>query len=156
MYKEMKGSLVGKDLEVGIVISRYNSLVTDSLLTGAVDKLTRCGISKEKIDVAWVPGCFELPKAAQKMASSGKYSGILPLGCVIRGETPHFEYIAKEISKGLATLNLEFDIPIVFGVLTTDTLDQALDRAGGKSNKGAEAAESLIEMMNLLDKLEKS
>ncbi len=156
MHKEMKGSLVGRDLEVGIVISRYNSLVTDSLLRGAVDKLTRCGINQEKIDVAWVPGCFELPKVVQKMASLGKYGGILPLGCVIRGETPHFEYIAKEMSKGLATLNLEFDIPIVFGVLTTDTLDQALDRAGGKSNKGAEAAESLIEMMNLLDKLEKS
>lgn len=156
MYKEMKGSLRGRELKVGIVISRYNSLVTESLLRGAIDKLTRCGIGQEKIDVVWVPGCFELPKVVRKMAYSDEYGGILPLGCVIRGETPHFEYIAKEISKGLATLNLEFDIPIVFGVLTTDTLDQALDRAGGKSNKGAEAAESLIEMTDLLDKLEKS
>lgn len=153
MHKEIKGFISKKDVRIGIVISRFNSQVTHSLLKGAEDKLTRCGIDENNIDAIWVPGCFELPKVVKKMASSGQYAGILPLGCVIRGETPHFEYIAKEVSKGLATLDLKFDIPIVFGILTTDTLDQALDRAGGKSNKGAQAAENLLEMIDLLDKM---
>lgn len=153
MHKEIKGFISKKDVRIGIAISRFNSLITHSLLKGARDKLTRCGIDENNIDVIWVPGCFELPKVVKKMASSSQYAGILPLGCIIRGETPHFEYIAKEVSKGLATLDLEFDIPIVFGILTTDTLDQALDRAGGKESKGAQAAESLLEMIDLLDKM---
>lgn len=154
MAREIRGSLIGEDIRIGIVASRFNSSVTNFLLKGAHDKLTRCGIDDDNIDVAWVPGCFELPKAVKKMALAHRYEGILPLGCVIRGETPHFEYIAKEVSKGLATLNLEFDIPIVFAVLTTDTLEQALDRAGGKENKGAMAAENLLEMIDLLAKIE--
>jgi 6,7-dimethyl-8-ribityllumazine synthase len=151
--KTHEGSLAGEGLKIGIVVSRFNSFITERLLDGAVDKLSRCGVNEKDIDIVWVPGSFEIPKAVKALAKLGKYDGILPLGCVIRGETPHFEYIAAEVTKGLAKLNLDLAIPIAFGVLTTDTTDQAIERAGVKTNKGADAAESLIEMINLIRRL---
>lgn len=148
--KEYTGSLKGEGLKIGIVVSRFNSSITKNLLNGAVDRLLRSGVAEEDIEIAWVPGSFELPKVVKLLAEFKRYDGIIPLGCVIRGETPHFEYIAREVAKGVARLNLEYDLPIVFGVLTTGTVEQAIERAGVKVNKGAQAAESLIEMVNLL------
>ncbi|RLE38212.1 6,7-dimethyl-8-ribityllumazine synthase [Candidatus Acetothermia bacterium] len=154
MGKVYEGSLIGAGLRVGIVVSRFNDLITGRLLDGALDRLRRSGVEEEATDVAWVPGAFEVPKAAQRMASSGRYDGVIALAAVIRGATPHFEYVASEITKGLARLNLEVDVPISFGVITADTIDQAIERAGTKlGNKGAQAAEALIEMMNLLKEL---
>ncbi len=154
MGKVYEGSLIGAGLRVGIVVSRFNDLITGRLLDGALDRLRRSGVEEEATDVAWVPGAFEVPKAAQRMATSGRYDGVIALAAVIRGATPHFEYVASEITKGLARLNLEVDVPISFGVITADTIDQAIERAGTKlGNKGAQAAEALIEMMNLLKEL---
>lgn len=145
-----EGRLDGKGLQVGIVVSRFNDLVTKELLEGALDRLRRLGVAEKDIAVAWAPGAFELPRAAQALGRSGKFHGILALGAVVRGATPHFEYVAAEVSKGLAKLNLELPVPVAFGVLTADTMDQALERAGGKvGNKGAQAAEALVEMINL-------
>jgi len=154
MGKVYEGSLIGAGLRVGIVVSRFNDLITGRLLDGALDRLRRSGVEEEATDVAWVPGAFEVPKAAQRMATSGRYDGVIALAAVIRGATPHFEYVASEITKGLARLNLEVDVPISFGVITADTIDQAIERAGTKlGNKGAQAAEALIEMINLLKEL---
>ena len=154
MGKVYEGSLIGAGLRVGIVVSRFNDLITGRLLDGALDRLRRSGVEEEATDVAWVPGAFEVPKTAQRMAASGRYDGVIALAAVIRGATPHFEYVASEITKGLARLNLEVDVPISFGVITADTIDQAIERAGTKlGNKGAQAAEALIEMMNLLKEL---
>jgi len=154
MGKVYEGSLIGAGLRVGIVVSRFNDLITGRLLDGALDRLRRSGVEEEATDVAWVPGAFEVPKAAQRMATSGRYDGVIALAAVIRGATPHFEYVASEITKGLARLNLEVDVPISFGVITADTIDQAIERAGTKlGNKGSQAAEALIEMMNLLKEL---
>ncbi|MFQ5793512.1 MAG: 6,7-dimethyl-8-ribityllumazine synthase [Candidatus Bipolaricaulia bacterium] len=151
-----QGTLDGNGLKIGIVVSRFNELITEKLLSGAVDRLTRSGVREEDIDVAWVPGSFELPKVVKTLAESGRYDGIISLGAVIRGGTPHFEYIATMVSTGLATLNLEYDTPIAFGVLTTDTVEQAIERAGTKhGNKGTEAAESVLEMVNLLKQLKR-
>lgn len=150
MTDNLEGKLDGSGLKIGIVISRFNSLVTDRLLSGAKDKLTRLGTNWDNVTVAYVPGSFELPRAAGKMMETGEYDGIVALGAIIRGETPHFDYVANETSKGLAQLNLEGDMPITFGLITADTLDQAMDRAGAKQgNKGNEAAEALVEMINL-------
>jgi len=150
----LEGKLDGSGLKIGIVISRFNSLVTDRLLSGAKDKLTRLGTDWNRVTVAYVPGSFELPRAVGKMQETGDYDGIVALGAIIRGETPHFDYVANETSKGLAQLNLEGDTPVTFGLITADTLDQAIDRAGAKQgNKGNEAAEALVEMINLERKM---
>lgn len=154
MGRVYEGSLDGKGLKVGIVVSRFNDLITERLLDGALDRLRRSGVPRDSTDVAWVPGAFEVPKAAKRMADSGRYNGVIALAAVIRGATPHFEYVASEITKGLARLNLEVDVPIAFGVITSDTIDQAIERAGTKlGNKGSQAAEALIEMINLLKEL---
>ncbi len=155
MTKNLEGELDGSGLEIGIAISRFNSMVTERLLSGAKDRLKRLGADTEKVTVAYVPGSFELPRAVKKMIATGNYDGIVALGAVIRGETPHFDYVANETSKGLAQLNLEKDVPVTFGLITADTLEQAIDRAGAKQgNKGNEAAEALIEMINLERKVE--
>ena len=151
MGKTFEGKLDGSGLRVGIVVSRFNNLVTERLLEGALDRLRRSNVPEESTDVCWVPGAFEVPKAASRLATSDRYDGVIALAAVIRGATPHFEYIAGEVTKGLARVNLQVDAPIAFGVITADTIDQALERAGTKlGNKGAQAAETLIEMVNLL------
>jgi len=149
---ELEGELDASGLSVGIVVSRFNDLITGKLLDGALDTLTRHGASEDDIDVARVPGSFEIPLVAQQMADSGDYHAVIALGAVIRGETPHFEYVSNEATKGVAKATMDTDIPISFGVLTTDTTEQAINRAGVKQgNKGSEAAESAIEMANLLE-----
>lgn len=149
---EYEGEMKAEDLEFGIVISRFNELITGKLLDGALDTLKRHGADPENVEVTWVPGSFEIPLMAKKIAD--KYDAVICLGAVIRGETPHFEYVSKEASKGIATASWEKETPITFGILTTDTTDQAIDRAGvKKGNKGKEAAESAIEMANLMKKV---
>lgn len=156
MTNNLEGELDGSGLKLGIVISRFNSMVTERLLSGAKDKLKRLGTNLDKVDVAYVPGSFELPRGVGRLHDTGNYDGIVALGAVIRGETPHFDYVANETSKGLAKLNMEADVPITFGLITADTLEQAIDRAGAKQgNKGNEAAEALVEMINLERKLTK-
>ena len=151
MGKVFEGKLDGKGLRVGIVVSRFNNLITERLLEGAMDRLTRSNVANEAIDICRVPGAFEVPKAAKVMAESERYDGIVALSAVIRGATPHFEYVSAEVSKGLAMINLQSSIPVTIGVITSDTIDQAIERAGTKAgNKGSEAAESLIEMVNVL------
>ncbi|HEY3318217.1 MAG TPA: 6,7-dimethyl-8-ribityllumazine synthase [Coriobacteriia bacterium] len=146
-----EGNLIGTGLTVGIVVSRFNELLGARLLSGAKDALTRHGVAEEAIDVAWVPGAFEIPLVAQKLASAGKYDAVLALGVVIRGATPHFDYIAAEVSKGIAKVSLDTGVPVSFGVITADTIEQAVERAGTKAgNKGWDAAEAAIEMVNVL------
>ncbi|MBC7099557.1 6,7-dimethyl-8-ribityllumazine synthase [Candidatus Bipolaricaulota bacterium] len=148
--KTYEGRLDARGLRIGIVVSRFNHLVTGELLAGALDRLRRLGASEEDISVAWVPGGFEVPRAVRALGESGKVDGVLALAAVVRGGTPHFDYIAAELSKGLSKLSLELPVPVAFGVLTCDTQDQALERAGGKlGNKGAQAAEALVELINL-------
>jgi len=149
-----EGNLVGKGLKIAVAVSRFNELITRRLLEGALDVLKRHGVAEADIDVAWTPGAFELPLAVQKLAKSGRYNAVIALGAVIRGSTPHFEYVAREVSKGLAEVALRSEVPVTFGVVTADTLEQAIERAGTKAgNKGADAARSAIEMANLLKKL---
>ncbi|MBI1743732.1 6,7-dimethyl-8-ribityllumazine synthase [Candidatus Acetothermia bacterium] len=155
MGQHAEGSLEAKGFKIAIVVSRFNTAITKNLLAGAERRLIQCGVAVKDLDIFWVPGSFEIPRVVKTLAETEKYDGILPLGCVIRGETPHFEYIAREVSHGLMRLSLEYETPIVFGVLTTDTVEQASARAGLKSNKGAEAAESLVEVINLLKNIEK-
>ena len=151
MGKTYEGHLQARGLKVGIVIARFNEFISQKLLGGAMDALLRHGANEDDIDIAWVPGAFEIPLVAKKMAKSGKYDAVLCLGCVIRGATPHFEYVAAEASKGIAQVALKNEIPISFGVLTTDTIEQAIERAGTKAgNKGWDAAVAAIEMANLL------
>ena len=151
MGKIFEGNLLGEGLKIGIVVARFNEFITGKLLSGAKDALGRHGVADEDIDVAWVPGSFEIPLAAQKMANSKKYDAVICLGTVIRGATPHFEYIAAEVSKGVAKVGLDSNIPVLFGVITADTLEQAIERAGTKSgNKGFDAATGAIEMANLM------
>ena len=146
-----EGKLIGTGLSVAIVVSRFNELISSRLLDGAKDALMRHDVSGNSIEISWVPGAWELPLIAKELALTGKYDAIIALGAVIRGDTPHFDYVAAEMSKGLANVGLEHRIPIAFGVLTCDTLDQALIRAGSKAgNKGAECATVAIEMANLL------
>jgi len=148
------GKLIGTGLKVGLVVSRFNEFITSKLLAGAMDALVRHGTSDSDIEVVWVPGSFEIPQAAQKIASSGKFDAVACLGAVIRGQTPHFEYIASEVAKGVARVAMETGVPTAFGVITSDTLEQAIERAGTKSgNKGADAAVSAIEMANLFKEL---
>ncbi len=152
--KIIEGNLTAKNKKFGIVISRFNELISTQLLSGARDCLLRHECKNDSITVAWVPGSFEIPLAAKKMAQSSKYDAIICLGAVIRGATPHFEYIASEVSKGVANVGLETGVPVIFGIITSDTIEQALERAGIKAgNKGWDAALSAIEMVNLLTKL---
>jgi len=149
--KSYEGNLVAKDLKVGIVVSRFNDFIGSKLLSGAIDAFIRHGLAEEDIEIAWVPGAFELPLVAQRMAESKRYDAIICLGAVIRGSTPHFDYVSNEMSKGIAKVSLDTGLPIIFGVLTTDSIEQAIERAGTKSgNKGFEAAVTAIEMANLL------
>lgn len=146
-----EGNLVAKGLKIGIVAGRFNEFIVSKLLSGALDGLKRHGILEEDIEVAWVPGAFEIPLVAKKMAKLKKYDAIICLGAVIRGATMHFEYVSNEVSKGIANISLETEIPIIFGVLTTDTIEQAIERAGTKAgNKGYDASVTAIEMANLL------
>lgn len=151
-----EGNLIGKGLKFGIVISRFNEIITLRLLDGATDGLTRHGVSMADIEVAWVPGCLEIPVAAKKLAEKGKYNAIICLGAVIRGGTPHFEYVASEVNRGIARLSLDMGLPVIQGIITADTLEQAVERAGAKEgNRGFAAAVSAIEMANLMHSLEK-
>ncbi|MET3695965.1 6,7-dimethyl-8-ribityllumazine synthase [Bacillus oleivorans] len=150
-----EGHLVGTGLKIGVVVGRFNDFITSKLLDGALDGLKRLGVEDESVSVSWVPGAFEIPLAAKKMAESKKYDAVITLGTVIRGATPHFDYVSSEVAKGVAKVNLESGIPVVFGVLTTDTIEQAVERAGTKAgNKGFEAAQTAIEMANLLKSFE--
>ncbi len=154
MPRELQGILIASGMHFGIVVSRFNEFVTRKLLEGANDKLIRSGAKEEDITVAWVPGSFEIPYAASLMAASGKFEAIICLGAVIRGATPHWEFIASQVAKGIANIALKTGIPVIFGVLTTDTLEQAIERAGTKAgNKGADAAVSAIEMVSLFKQL---
>lgn len=154
MGKSFEGMLLGKGLKFGIVVSRFNEFIAQKLLEGAQDALVRHGTAEADIDIAWVPGSFEIPLVAKKLAQSGRYDAIICLGAVIRGGTPHFEYIAAEVTKGIAGVNLETGVPVAYGVITTDTLEQAIERAGTKEgNKGFDAAVSAIEMANLVKSL---
>lgn len=150
----IEGKIVAKGMRFGIVASRFNDFISSRLIEGAMDALTRAGADEKGITVVRVPGAFELPLAAKKMAKSGRFDAVLCLGAVIRGATPHFEYISAEVSKGIAAVGLETEVPVVFGVLTTDTIEQAIERAGSKAgNKGWDAAMTAIEMVDLLRKL---
>jgi 6,7-dimethyl-8-ribityllumazine synthase len=151
MTKTYEGNLIGKGLKFGIVVSRFNEFFSGKLLEGAKDALNRHGVAEIDIEVAWTPGSFEIPLIAQKMAESKKYNAVICLGAVIRGGTPHFDYIASEVAKGIANVSLKTGVPVIFGVITTDTLEQAIERSGTKDgNKGFDAAVSAIEMANLI------
>lgn len=146
-----EGKLIGKDLKVAIVVSRFNDFITGRLLEGAKDTLIRHDVNEDNIDVAFVPGAFEIPLVAKKLASSGNYDAVITLGCVIRGATSHFDYVCNEVAKGVSKVNDQTNVPVIFGILTTESIEQAVERAGTKAgNKGAEAAISAIEMANLL------
>jgi 6,7-dimethyl-8-ribityllumazine synthase len=150
MHKVYEGHLVSQNLKYGIVVGRFNEFITSKLLSGALDGLKRHGVKDEEIEIAWVPGAFEIPLIAQKMAESAKYDAVITLGTVIRGSTPHFDYVCNEVAKGVSAISLKTGIPTIFGVLTTDSIEQAVERAGTKAgNKGWEAAASAIEMANL-------
>ena len=146
-----EGQLIARDLKFAIVVSRFNEFISKNLLSGAMDSLTRHEAAGENVDVAWVPGSFEIPLVANKLAASGKYDAVICLGAVIRGNTPHFDYVAAEVSKGIARVGLDTGVPVAFGIITADTLEQAVDRAGAKAgNKGWQAALTAIEMANLM------
>lgn len=146
-----EGKIVSSGIRVGIVASRFNEFITSKLLSGAIDTLVRHDVDESDIDVAWVPGAFEIPLIAKKMADSGKYDAIICLGAVIRGATSHYDLVCAEASKGIAHTSLETGIPIIFGIVTTDTIEQAIERAGTKAgNKGSDSAEAAIEMVNLI------
>jgi 6,7-dimethyl-8-ribityllumazine synthase len=156
MAKILEGKLIAKGLKFGIVLSRFNNFIGDRLLEGALDALQRSGAEEGDCSVVRVPGAFEIPLAAKKMAKSGRYNAIICLGSVIRGATPHFDYIATEVTKGIASLTMETEVPVAFGVLITDTIEQAIERAGTKvGNKGFDAAMTAIEMANLLKEIGK-
>jgi 6,7-dimethyl-8-ribityllumazine synthase len=152
--KIINGQLKAEGGKIAIVASRFNAFITSNLISGAQDILIRHGASDEDISVYWVPGAFEIPAVAKKIADSKKVDGIICLGCIIRGATPHFDYVAAEVSKGVAAVSINGNIPVVFGVLTTESIEQAIERAGTKAgNKGADAAVSVIEMVNLYSKI---
>lgn len=151
MGKTFEGALLGKGLKIGVVVSRFNEFITGKLLEGAKDALVRHGVGQDDIDVAWVPGAFEVPLVAQKLARTDKYDAIVCLSAVVRGGTPHFEYVAAEVTKGIAKVALDTGLPVAYGVITADTLEQAIERAGTKSgNRGFDAAVNAIEMANLV------
>jgi 6,7-dimethyl-8-ribityllumazine synthase len=152
--KSFEGDLIGTGLKIGIVASRFNELLSTRLVDGALDALGRHDVSEDDVHVAWVPGSFEMPLVAKRMADSGTYDAVLALGVIIRGGTPHFDYVAAEASKGIAKSSLDSGVPVIFGVITADTIEQAVERAGTKSgNKGWDAALAAIEMANLLKKV---
>jgi len=151
MSKPIEGMLVGKGLKFGLVVSRFNEFITQKLVDGAQDALIRHGVNEADIDVAWVPGSFEIPLIAKKLAQTKRYDAVICLGAVVRGGTPHFEYISAEVTKGIAMVGLEAGLPVIYGVITADTLEQAIGRAGTKEgNQGFQAAVSAIEMANLV------
>ena len=154
MSQTFVGSLNGSGMRIGIVVGRFNETVTKGLLDGAREGLTRLGVAADAVDVAWTPGCFEIPLVARRMADLGRYDAVICLGAVIRGETPHFDYVAGQAASGIARVGLDTGIPVIFGVLTTETLDQAINRAGAKAgNKGFDAAITAVEMASLLRSL---
>ncbi|WP_315111753.1 6,7-dimethyl-8-ribityllumazine synthase [Clostridium intestinale] len=149
-----EGNLVAEGLKFSIVVGRFNEFIVSKLLGGAIDGLKRHGVKEEDIEIAWVPGAFEIPLVAKKMVEKNKYNGVICLGAVIRGATPHFDYVCAETSKGIANVSLNSGIPVIFGVLTTDSIEQAIERAGTKAgNKGYDSAVSAIEMANLLKEI---
>ena len=153
MTTHLEGYLIGSDLKIGIVVGRFNEFITSKLLGGAADALKRHGVDDANVTIAWVPGAFEIPLVAKKMAASKKYDAVITLGTVIRGSTPHFDYVCNEAAKGVANAGYQHDIPVIFGVLTTDTIEQAIERAGTKAgNKGWESATAAIEMADLMKK----
>ncbi|RKJ50746.1 6,7-dimethyl-8-ribityllumazine synthase [bacterium 1XD42-54] len=154
--RTLEGKLVASGIKVGIVAARFNEFITSKLLSGAIDGLVRHEVAEKDIDVAWVPGAFEIPLIASKMAKSKKYDAVICLGAVIRGSTSHYDYVCSEVSKGIAAVSLAADIPVMFGVLTTENIEQAIERAGTKAgNKGYECAVGAIEMVNLIREIEK-
>ena len=154
MANYIEGNLQGNGCKIGIIVARFNSFISEKLLEGAMDTLIRSGVKDEDIDVARVPGAFEIPLATQKMAQSGKYDAVICLGVVIRGATPHFDFVANEVAKGSAQVMLDAGIPVLFGVLTTETIEQAIERAGTKAgNKGVDVAVAALEMVSLMEKL---
>lgn len=153
--KTLQGNLVSQGMRVGIVASRFNEFIVSKLISGCEDALLRHGVQADDISLAWVPGAFEIPLIASKMAKSGKFDAVIALGAVIRGSTTHYDYVCSEVSKGIANVALGTDVPVLFGVLTTETIEQAIERAGSKAgNKGAECAQGAIEMVNLIRTLE--
>ena len=150
-----EGSFIPENVRIGIVVARFNEFITSKLLGGAIDTLKRHNVPEDSIDVAWVPGSFEIPLIAQKMAKSRKYDAVICLGAIIRGSTTHYDLVCNEAAKGVAQVSLNSDIPVMFGIITTENLEQAVDRAGAKAgNKGSECAEGAIEMINLIRKIE--
>ena len=154
--KVYEGKLVSQDMKIGIVAARFNEFIVSKLIGGCEDTLLRHGVRPEDISLVWVPGAFEIPLVAAKLAKSGKYDAVIALGAVIRGSTSHYDYVCAEVSKGIAAASLESGVPVMFGVLTTDTIEQAIERAGTKAgNKGADCAQGAIEMVNLIRGMEK-
>ena len=152
--RTFEGKFDGKDVKIGIVAGRFNEFITSKLVGGALDVLKRNDVSEENIDIAWVPGAFEIPLITKKLANTGKYDAIITLGAVIKGSTPHFDYVCAEVSKGVAQISLQSELPVIFGVLTTNNIEEAIERAGTKAgNKGADAAFSAIEMINLIKQI---
>ncbi len=154
MANYIEGDLQGKGRKIGIIVARFNSFISEKLLEGAMDSLVRSGVAEDDIDVARVPGAFEIPLVAQKMAKGGRYDAVICIGVVIRGATPHFDYVAGEVAKGTAQVMLDTGVPVLFGVLTTESIEQAIERAGTKAgNKGSDVAVAALEMINLVEKL---
>jgi 6,7-dimethyl-8-ribityllumazine synthase len=152
MPKNLEGNIIAKDKRFAIVVSRFNDFITDRLVGGAIDALLRCGAGDDDIEIVKVPGAFEIPLVAKMMAKKDRFNAVICLGAVIRGATPHFEYVSAEVSKGIAKVSMESEVPVIFGILTTDTIEQAVERAGSKAgNKGWNAAMSAIEMANLIE-----
>ena len=150
----LEGKVVAEGMKVGIVVARFNEFITSKLLSGAIDGLVRHDVNEDDVDVAWVPGAFEIPLVASKMAKSRKYDAVICLGAVIRGSTSHYDYVCNEVSKGIAAVSMENDIPVMFGVITTENIEQAIERSGSKAgNKGSECAQGAIEMVNLIRKI---
>ncbi|MBE6063849.1 6,7-dimethyl-8-ribityllumazine synthase [Clostridium cochlearium] len=150
----IEGNLIGQGLKFGIIVGRFNEFIGGKLLDGAIDALVRHGVDEKDIEIAWVPGAFEIPLIAKKMAKSKKYDGVICLGAVIRGATTHYDYVSSEVSKGIAKVTLDEEVPVIFGVLTTENIEQAIERAGTKAgNKGYEAACTAIEMANLVNEI---
>ena len=152
--RTFEGKFDGRDVRIAIVAGRFNEFITSKLVSGALDVLKRNDVSKETIDIAWVPGAFEIPLITKKLANTQKYDAIITLGAVIKGSTPHFDYVCSEVSKGVAQISLQSELPVIFGVLTTNNIEEAIERAGTKAgNKGSDAAFSAIEMINLIKEI---
>ena len=152
--RTFEGKFDGRNVKIAIVAGRFNEFITSKLIEGALDVLKRNDVSEENIDIAWVPGAFEIPLIAKKLANTQKYDAIITLGAVIKGSTPHFDYVCAEVSKGVAQISLQSELPVIFGVLTTNNIEEAIERAGTKAgNKGADAAFSAIEMINLIKEI---